>query len=40
MPAEVVQAAVHGSSMEDEARDTLRSSLNQEPRGPKPTSDE
>jgi antitoxin FitA len=35
MPAEVVQAAVHGSSMEDEARDTLRSSLNQEPRGPK-----
>ena len=35
MPAEVVQAAVHGSSMEDEARDTVRSSLNQEPRRPK-----
>ena len=34
MPAEV-QAAVHGSSMEDEARDTVRSSLNQEPRRPK-----
>jgi plasmid stability protein len=35
MPAEVVQAAVHGSSMEDEARVTVRSSLNQEPRRPK-----
>ena len=30
-----VQAAVHGRSMEEEARDILRSSLNQEPRGPK-----
>jgi plasmid stability protein len=30
-----VQAAVHGRSMEDEARDILRSSLNQEPQGPK-----
>jgi antitoxin FitA len=30
-----IQAAVHGRSMEDEARDILRSSLNQEPRGPK-----
>ena len=29
------QAAVHGRSMEDEARDILRSSLNQEPQGPK-----
>ena len=27
-----VQAAVHGRSMEDEARDILRSVLNQEPR--------
>jgi antitoxin FitA len=26
-----VQAAVHGRSMEDEARDILRSALNQEP---------
>ncbi len=26
-----IQAAVHGRSMEDEARDILRSSLNQEP---------
>ena len=30
-----IQAAVHGRSMEDEARDILRSSLNQEPREPK-----
>ena len=30
-----VQAAVHGRSMEDEARDILRSSLNQEAQGPK-----
>ena len=30
-----IQAAVHGRSMEDEARDILRSSLNQEPQGPK-----
>ena len=30
-----VQAAVHGRSMEDEARDILRSSLNQEPPEPK-----
>ena len=30
-----IQAAIHGRSMEDEARDILRSSLNQEPRGPK-----
>ena len=30
-----IQAAVHGRSMEDEARDILRTSLNQEPRGPK-----
>ena len=30
-----VQAAVHGRSMEDEARDILRSALNQEPQGPK-----
>ncbi len=30
-----IQAAVHGRSMEDEARDILRSSLNQEPHGPK-----
>ena len=37
MPAEVVQAAVHSSSMEDEARDILRSSLNQEPQEPKDT---
>ena len=30
-----VQAAVHGRSMEDEARDILRTVLNQEPRGPR-----
>ena len=30
-----VQAAVHGRSMEDEARDILRSALNHEPPGPK-----
>ena len=30
-----IQAAIHGRSMEDEARDILRSSLNQEPQGPK-----
>lgn len=30
-----VQAAVHGRSMEDEARDILRSVLNQEPQGPR-----
>ena len=30
-----IQAAVHGRSMEDEARDILRSSLNQEPQGQK-----
>jgi len=30
-----IQAAVHGRSMEDEARDILRSALNQEPQGPK-----
>jgi plasmid stability protein len=30
-----VQAALHGRSMEDEARDILRASLNQEPQGPK-----
>jgi plasmid stability protein len=30
-----IQAAVHGRSMEDEARDILRSSLNQEPQEPK-----
>jgi plasmid stability protein len=28
-----VQAAVHGRSMEDEARDILRSALSREPRG-------
>jgi plasmid stability protein len=28
-----IQAAIHGRSMEDEARDILRSSLNQEPLG-------
>jgi plasmid stability protein len=30
-----IQAAVHGRSMEDEARDILRTSLNQEPPEPK-----
>ena|SRR5258708_2744596 len=30
-----IQAAAHGRSMEDEARDILRSALNQELRGPK-----
>ncbi len=30
-----VQAAVHGRSMEDEARDILRSALNQEAQSPK-----
>jgi antitoxin FitA len=30
-----IQAAVHGRSMEDEARDILRSSLNQAPQEPK-----
>ena len=30
-----IQAAVHGRSMEDEAREILRSSLNQEPQGAK-----
>ena len=30
-----IQAAVHGRSMEDEARAILRSSLNQEPQEPK-----
>ena len=30
-----IRAAVHGRSMKDEARDILRSSLNQAPRGPK-----
>jgi plasmid stability protein len=30
-----IQAAIHGRSMEDEARDILRSSLNQEPQEPK-----
>ena len=30
-----VQAAVHGRSMEDEARNILRLVLNQEPQGPK-----
>lgn len=30
-----VQAAVHGRSMEDEARDILRSVLNREPQGPR-----
>jgi plasmid stability protein len=30
-----IQDAVHGRSMEDEARDILRTSLNQEPPGPK-----
>ncbi len=30
-----IQAAVHGRSMEDEARDILRSALNQEPQGPR-----
>ena len=29
-----IQAAVHGRSMEDEARDTLRTALNQEPTQP------
>jgi plasmid stability protein len=29
-----IQAAIHGRSMEDEARDILRSALNQEPQGP------
>jgi plasmid stability protein len=29
-----IQAAIHGRSMEDEARDILRSSLNQEPTTP------
>jgi plasmid stability protein len=28
------RAAVHGRSMEDEARDILRAALNQEPQGP------
>jgi plasmid stability protein len=31
----VFRAAVHGRSMEGEARDILRSSLNQEPQEPK-----
>lgn len=30
-----IQAAMHGRSIEDEARDILRSSLNQEPQEPK-----
>ena len=30
-----VQAAIHGRSMEDEARDILRSALNQESQPPK-----
>jgi plasmid stability protein len=30
-----IQAAVHGRSIEDEARDILRSSLNQASQGPK-----
>ena len=30
-----IQAAVHGRSMEEEARDILRSVLNQEPQGPR-----
>ena len=30
-----IQAAVHGRSREDEARDILRTSLSQEPPGPK-----
>jgi antitoxin FitA len=30
-----IQAAVHGRFMEDEARDTLRSSLNQQSQEPK-----
>ena len=30
-----IQAAVHGRSMEDEARDILRSALNHEPQGPR-----
>jgi plasmid stability protein len=30
-----VQAAIHGRSMEDEARDILRSALNQEAQAPK-----
>ena len=30
-----IQAAIHDHSMEDEARDILRSALNQEHRGPK-----
>jgi plasmid stability protein len=30
-----IQAGVHGRLMEDEARDILRTSLNQEPPGPK-----
>ena len=29
-----IQAAVHGRSMEDEAREILRSALNQAPQGP------
>lgn len=32
-PQAVGQAAIHGRSMEDEARDILRSVLNQEPQG-------
>ncbi len=30
-----IQAAAHGRSMEDEARDILRCVLNQEPQGPR-----
>jgi antitoxin FitA len=30
-----IQAAVHGRSMEDEARDILRCVLNQQPQGPR-----
>jgi plasmid stability protein len=30
-----IQAAVHGRSMEDEARATLRCVLNQQPQGPR-----
>jgi plasmid stability protein len=34
-----VQAAVHGQSMEAEARDILRCALNPEPQGPRNLSD-
>ncbi len=34
-PTMRIQAAVHGRSVEDEARDILRCVLNQEPQGPR-----